>query len=222
MNYLQLCQAVRNRIGLQGVGPTTVVAPTDVEADIVSAVRDAWIDIQNFRADWDWMRAVGESWSLVTGTTTYSTTDIAGPSNRVRRWVPDTLWLDDGSNKRLLYEMDYEEFEYTHKNDSGNVQPSHFTVRRSDNAIILPSPDSTYTCYIDYWKKAQDLSGNTDTPELPSHWHNLIIYLAVQKLSASIASATTQFEFGQAYAVMMGQLMREQLKKKRMKARGIA
>jgi hypothetical protein len=221
MNYLQLCQAVRSRIGLHGTGPSTVVSPTDVEQDIVDAVRDAWIDIQNYREDWDWMKTT-ESFNTASGTTTYTTTAIAGPSNRVAKFVKGSLWLYSNSKWNKLSYLDEDTFDEMYKNDSSSGIPFHYTILRSNQSVKMQKPNAIYACEIDYIYQPQLLAANTDTPELPVQWHNLIIYLAIQKLSASIASTSTAMEYGQAYAVTMGQMMRQQLPKKTMKTRGIA
>ena len=222
MNYLQLCQAVRSRIGMHGTGPSTVVSPTDVEKDIVDAVYDAWIDIQNYRTEWDWMKA-STSFSTAIGKTNYKKSDVDGPSNRISRFVPVTLRIYKDSKWTWLGFLDDEDaFEYLHINDTLSQAPYEYTHKRADGSIEMNKPDAVYSMTVSYWKTPQLLTANTDTPEMPEQWHLLIVYLAIQKLSASIASASTQFEAGQAYAVMMGQMMREQLKKKRMTAKGIA
>lgn len=215
MNYLSLCQAVRSRIGLHGTGPSTVVSPTDVEMDIVDAVKDAWLDIQNSREEWDWMRTT-ESFETTVSKTNYTKTDLGGPSNRIARVIKDSFWLNDGTQWGKLTYIDEDTFELLSKNLTVTSVPTYFTVHRNDGSISVYPPDGVYSCEIDYWKVPQTLAANTDTPELPSQWHNLIVYLAIQKLSSSIASPSTQAEYAQAYATMWGQLARTQLKKKRM------
>jgi len=221
MNYLQLCQAVRSRIGMHGSGPSTVVSPTDVEKDIVDAVYDAWIDIQNYRDEWDWMRAT-ESFSLAAGTVNYTKTTVGGPSNRISKFIPDSLWLLKDSKYSFLRYLDYEHFDHLHKNDTENVVPYEYSFKPWDGSISITRPDSVYTVYVDYFKTPQKLAANTDTPELPERFHNLIIYLAIEKLGASIASPSQAMEYAQTYAETMGQLMRHQLPKKSVRIRGIA
>ena len=222
MTYLELCQEVRARMGIQGSGPSTVVATTDLERDIVEAVRDAWLDIQNHREDWDWMRATA-SFNMVAGTTTYNKATIGGgASHRINKYIKNRFWLNDGSNYSRMVYLQEDNFDNLYKNDSTQNQPYNFTIRRVDGTIAVSPPDSAYACTIDYYKQPQELTADANEPEIDEHWHNLIIYLACQKLSASIGSATTAMEFGQAYAVMLGQLMRSQLYKKSVKMVGIA
>jgi hypothetical protein len=221
MTYLELCQAVRSRAGIQGSGPATVVATTDVEKDIVQAVRDAWLDIQNYRQEWDWMRA-SAFFNLVIGQKIYSKDDIGGVDNRIDKYVQGSLWLYDGSQYSRLNYRDEDIFEYFHKNDIGNFKPWDWTINRYDESVEIQSPDQAYAMTIDYWKTPQILSNDTDVPEIDPHWHNLIIYLALEKLGASILSQAVQAEAAQSYAEGMGQLMRRYLKKKRVMTRGIA
>jgi hypothetical protein len=222
MTYLELCKGVRSRIGLQGTGPTTVTAPTNLEADIVDAVRDAWLDIQNSREEWDWMK-VTTTFSTVASTDTYTKTDIAGAdASRVRRFIIDSLWVNDGTNYSRATYRDEDEFDILYINDTNTGTPGDYTIIRRNGSIKMTLPDDAYTCRIDYWKTPQELSLDADEPEFDDHWHNLIMYLAIQKLSSSIASKSTQFEYAQAYAKMWGELCRVHLKKKSIKVGGIA
>lgn len=221
MNYLELCQAVRSRIGLHGSGPTTVIAPTDVEKDIVDAVRDSWIDIQNYRPDWDWMRDTA-TFSVLTSKQTYTRTDVGGPSHRIRKYVPNSMWLNNGSQWKKLVQQEEDYYKAKFKNDTAGNEPYNYAVQRRDQSLLIEKSDASYSVEIDYYKTAQVMTQNTTIPEFETHWHTLIVYLAIQKLSSTIASPSTGYEFAQAYAVMMGQLMRSHLKKKSIRTRGIA
>jgi hypothetical protein len=222
MNYLELCQAVRSRVISQGSGPSSVAGSVGVEADIVDSVRDAWIDIQNYRnTQWDWMRAT-VTFSTVAGTTTYVRSTVGGLTNRIDKYIKDTLYLNDGTEWKKLIPIDYDEFILRHKNDDEQVIPNEFTIRRSDQALIFEEPDDAYSVSVDYWKTPQILENNTDSPEFDVQWHNLIIYLAIAKLGVSVASPSHQMEYSQAFAEGMGQLMRRQVEKKFINVRSIA
>jgi hypothetical protein len=59
--------------------------------------------------------------------------------------------------------------------------PAHITVDPSSRKIVIgPTPNDIYRISGEYIRGAQVLAANGDTPEMPSEYHNLIVYLAMQ------------------------------------------
>jgi hypothetical protein len=221
MNFLELVKAVRSRVGMQGTGPSSVTSATSAELDLVNAVSDAWVDIQLFRKDWKWMRDT-TNFLLSVGTTTYTISDIFGPNDRHSHWLLGTFYILIDGKKRPLRFVEYDKYVYTHRDDSDSYQPSEFTVRSWDEALIFPSPNNTYTIYADYQKSPQELTSNTDEPELPNQFHRLIMYAAIEKYSVVIVTPELFNQYSVQYATMMGQLMRSQLESKQIYPSGLA
>jgi len=221
MNFLELCKAVRSRVGLQGSGPASVTSATTAELDIINSVSDAWIDIQNFRREWRWMRGT-QTFSLVVGTTDYELSDIFSPGYLFKNWRKDSCYAYINGKYTLLRYIDYDNFIYIHKNDTENSVVHSFSVRPWDHALIFNSPADTYSITIDYQKAPQVLEANTDTPSMDSYFHLLIVYSAVEKYSVIINSPSIFSQYSQQYVTMLGQLMRDQLGKKSEMIRGIA
>ena len=71
MDFLSLCQRMRQECGISGSGPTTVVGQSGNLQRIVDWVNTAWIDIQTTNQDWGWMRA-SASFTTVSGQATYA------------------------------------------------------------------------------------------------------------------------------------------------------
>ena len=220
MTYIELCRAVRARLGLQGSGPDSVTTGTDAEMDIVHAVTDAYTDIQNMREEWRWLRDTANFTTSI-GTTTYTRATIFSGTARFRKWKKDHCYITINSQKTKLTHIPYDEFYERHANNTINGTVSEFTYNK-DNSILITPPDDLYAIEIDYWKSPQTLASASDTPEMPSHWHNLIVYAALEKLGTTFVSPEKYQHFSQQYAEGMGQLMREHLGKKRIYVRSIA
>lgn len=215
-----MAQKVRQLVGLQGTGPSSVDAP-GAEGLFLTNVQNAWEDIQNYRADWKWMRE-NKTFSLVVGTTTYTPATIFGPVNRFKSWYKDSFYILVDGKKKPLWHYDYDYFKYLHINDSTNTTPSGFTIRPKDYALQFSLPDSTYLIDCDYKKSNQSLTLATDVPELPADYHMLIVYEAASRYALTIALGHVYDQYAQKAADMMGNLLREQNPQKLFKVRGIA
>jgi len=220
MTFLELVRAVRSRVGMQGSGPTGVTTATTAEMDLVNAVSDAWIDLQLFRnEEWRWMRNT-TSFNMVAGTNTYTESTIFPVNSRLSYWRKDTCYAMVNGKKIPVYPIEYDTFIYRTNNDTSTRYPYIFTVRPWDNALLFNTPNDTYTIYIDYQKTPQQLVANGDIPELPTRFHLAIVYAAVEKYDAIIGT-TSYDQYAQQHAIILGQIMRNQLDKKTVITRGI-
>ena len=56
MNFLQICNRVKQNCGISGSDMTNVTGQVGEFLSITNWVNEAWMDIQAMRQDWDWMR----------------------------------------------------------------------------------------------------------------------------------------------------------------------
>lgn len=220
MNFITLVQETRNRVGIQGIGPSSVDTNT-YEAQIVSAVEDSWLDIQNYRPNWKWMRE-SEDFLVSQGVTDYTPTDVFGPNDRLRYWLKDTFYITVDSNKSILRHVDYDNYVRRHNNDTVEKVFYEFTIRPQDNALIFPLPDQFYTIDCDYQKTPQEFTADADIPEMPPYFHKAIIYGAVSTYAASIEFYSVSDKFEAKRVEILGGLMREQNPREKLKVSGIA
>lgn len=75
MNFLQLCNRLRLECGVSGADLTSVASQTGEPGRLVAWVNSAWLDIQNTRTDWQWMRTTA-TFPTATGQPTYTPTQI--------------------------------------------------------------------------------------------------------------------------------------------------
>lgn len=184
MNYLQLCQRVRQECGISGTGPVTVVSQSGEMKRIVDWVATAWEEIQQEYPTWSWNWLRGTfTLPTVAGTDTYDYTD-AGIVSRFAQWKPDTFSIYKASQGvagevELVY-VPYENWRRVYE-IGVPVQgfPQHVTVKPDLTLALGPVPDDVYTVTGDYVLTPQTLSANTDTPAMPEQFHMAIVYLAM-------------------------------------------
>lgn len=219
MQYLKMAQAVREHIGLQGTGPSSIDA-IGTEGQMLHMVRDAWADLQNYRKNWKWMRDT-KSFATVSGTTTYTPTIIFGPTNRFKRWYPESFYVLDDTKKSLLRYLEYDYFVYKYRDNTNSSKVTEFTIRPQDYAVIINKPDGAYWIYADYYKNNQELSLSTTEPEMPVDYHNYIVYEATARYALSIGLSHTYQQYALKASEALGNILRELNPKEFFKVRGI-
>ena len=56
MNFLSLCQRLRQECGVDGTGPVSVTGQTGEQKRLVDWIVQAWVEIQEERPDWLFLR----------------------------------------------------------------------------------------------------------------------------------------------------------------------
>lgn len=196
--YLQLAQKMKRDCGVAGVTatPTTVVSQTGVLEKLVAWVSEAYKDIQLRYPNWRWMRS-NFTLPTVNGTYAYAygactdTKTSAAISRFSHWWERDTLdpfrcYLTSGgqSGEYWLTPMTYEQYRSMYRfgvQASTTGQPIHVSVDDDDQLVLGPTPNAVYTVSGSYQRGPQILALDADTPDLPSNYHDLIVYYAMQQ-----------------------------------------
>lgn len=202
--FLQLAAEARREILDTGTGPTTVVSQTGQLGNIVAWVAQSYTEIQNRHADWLWLRS---TWTVntVASDDTYAYGDVtdsrlSAPIARFRRWW---LYDNDGfpnvkcyltsagvAGEKYLLPLPWAAFRDLYRRGTQtNNAPVHVTVDPQRNLIIGPKPDAIYTITGEYQMSAQVLAADADTPEMPSDYHQLIVYEAMKKAGGSSSAS---------------------------------
>lgn len=221
MQFLKMAQRVRQLVGMQGTGPSSVTA-TGYEGLLIALVSDAWEDLQNYRKKWKWMRDE-KSFLMTIGNTTYTPATIFGPNNRFKSWITEELFyaLVDGQKKPIRY-TEYELFMYRHLNDATNSVVAEYTVRPKDYALIFNLPDQQYTVYGCYKKNNQELLASTDEPEMPEDYHMYLVYEATARYALSMSMGAVYQLYSVKAKELLGSILREQNMKETLKIQSIA
>ena len=187
--FLELAQEVRRLSGIAGSGPTDVTTATGIELRIVNFVKNAWIDIQSHPKKWKWMwneeyfapAPGGAPIQTIIGVDTYALTDVDEVHTKSFRSYLTATGTSD--RQRMTY-MPWDDFRrrYNVIQNPQNRRPIHVTRIPNTGAIRLyPPPDDVYSIEFEYFEDVQVLADNTDTPNMPARWHQLIVYEALKR-----------------------------------------
>jgi len=198
MTFLQLVQRVCRHANYKVASATT--SQSGMAEKVVEWVNLSWLEIQGLR-QWDWMYA-----AMSSATTSTDTTDYAAPSD-IGHWDLDAFKIYETSlgvsDQGFLKFKPWDEFETAHglgTSDSG--KPSVVTIVPWNKYIRLevPPDSSGYTIDGYYWKTPTELSGDSDEPETPDAFEQLIIYKTMMHVAdfeesdRMMRSAITNYE----------------------------
>lgn len=190
MNFLQLCQRLARETGTVAGVPsmTTLAGATGRIAQVKDWIAQAYIDIQNERTDWRWMRLPFLK-QLTIGQIEYAPADWNLP---VARWIGDTpgqraiTIYEDGKQEQEgeIEQIEWPEFRrrYVIGVHDAN-QPTAWAITPQGKIAFGNKPDKAYWVRGEYRCKAQVLQADADTPDMPEQHHMLIVSEAVRLMS---------------------------------------
>ena len=176
MNYLELCQAFVQELGIAGGGsnnPSAVTGQSGELRNVVNWIREAEYQINNHAKDWKYLWTDGYSESLSTG-------DRLPPnpsSPRAKAWVKDSFWLDRfGTNQRRL---EWKPYRYMRYLPALATNPRYISQTPAGQLILDGNMDQALTITGEYYKAPTILSANADVPAMPDDFHRIILCRAV-------------------------------------------
>ena len=214
--FLELCQKVARDSGtVSGTLPSAVTSQSGRLAKVVYWTAEAWRIIQNRRSAWLWMRAEYEK-NLVAGTARYTASGFA--LTRWAEWIveKDTVTIYEASvgvsDEQPLVFMPWTTYRRTFERGTQTAdRPRYFSVSPAGELCFGPKPDVIYTVRGEYRKTVQELAANTDEPEMPARFHDLVAHYGFLLL-AEHDEAGLHIEVAQRrYRELMSDLERDQL-----------
>jgi hypothetical protein len=191
--FLSLAQDVRRECGISGVGPSATTNQSGELLRVVNWTKSSWTELQLKKPNWRWMRSKFTV-NTVASTDAYaygSCTDTIASAliSRFKRWYPTEFQIYLASagigTSHWLIEEDWDNFKRVFKVGTQNASyPSIVTVDPQNNFVLGAKPDGIYTVTGDYQKSAQILAADGDIPEMPSDFHQLIVFGAMRKYAA--------------------------------------
>tara|TARA_S200000501_G_scaffold106634_1_gene100088 strand:+ start:1632 stop:2318 length:687 start_codon:yes stop_codon:yes gene_type:complete len=172
MTFLELCQTVRQEVGISGTGPSTVVGQEGQLKVIVDFVAEADYQIQALWHDWNFLWSQYSS-TLSTGTRAPATTKPTDLGN----WDMRSFYLDYTTDDSIsLSTLSYVEWRADFRQGvATNDSPTYVVVQPDSSLIVDPPPDKAYTITADYWKTPTKMTANTDESVIPSQYHRIIV-----------------------------------------------
>lgn len=220
MTFLELCQKAGTDSGLisyQNV-PTTVAGATGRWASIVRFVAQAWSDIQRARTDWEFMRQA-YSHALVIGTAAYAPADLGITAGDFARYISDAagylphICFDPAigvADTQSLVQISPEDWSMVYGRGAQTLtRPMNYAL--ADTRLFVgPVPDKAYTLAGSYWRAPQLLVADADVPNLPAHFHDIIPWRAIMKMSGKDGAFADRLIAQGEYSTMYRQLVAEQ------------
>ncbi len=196
MNYLALCQRLRQEAGLSGTGPVSVLNQTGEMKRIVDWVASAYEDIQNLHAIWRFLRT-DFSFSTIASVQDYTPAAVA--LTDFAAWVKEDIRLyssieDEDPLAYYPWEIFRPSFYVgSHRTQTG--RPTVVTVRPNNSLTFWQIPDAAYTVNGEYYKTAQVMSANSDTPVIPARFQMIIVWKGLMYYGA-YAGADERYAHG--------------------------
>ena len=181
--FLELAQDMRREAGLTGTGPTAVTGQSGIELRIVNGIKRAWIRIQKHPKDWKWMWQEHDTGSgplqSILNTTDYVLTDVG------KTVYPNTFYsyltATGVTDRQKMTFMDYEAFKAKYGSVNADAaRPIVATIMPNGQLRLHPKPDDVYSIEFEIQKAPQVLAANADVPEMPTQYHDLIVYEALK------------------------------------------
>ncbi len=174
MNFLELCQAVVDEVGLSGE-ITSVENQAGDFGRIVRFVRSATTQIEG-----RWI-----NWRFHYGAYTFDTTEgislyTAPEALRVRKWDKNRAYIDRlplrcyYADEAIDYARDPIAEDYT-------GMPERLIVERDNTLRTIGIPDATYSIEVGYYRMATILTLNTDVPAIPVQFREIIVQDAIRR-----------------------------------------
>lgn len=156
MNLTQLCRALDRKSGVA----MDVSAQTEWLNEAVQAISE--------ERDWPWLDGYA-TFSTVAGTAAY---DL--PTD----WKRTRAVTYDGAPANRISIVDGDAYDYGFDDWRGQVS---YSIESSD-LIFYPTPQSVVTVKHRYVKQEPLLDNGTDTPLMPSHFHQAIVAYACARV----------------------------------------
>lgn len=215
MTFLQMVQRLRQESGTSGSAPTSTQNQTGDFKRLVDWVSSAWMDIQNEKPDWFFMRQP-ISFNTTAGKSTYSATEAGITSfgnykkDSFRQY---SIALGYGSEQRLNF-IPYDTFRDLYQYASMRTtsqMPVNFTIDPQKNFLLGPIPNDVYCVNGEGFALPTEFSSDSDRPTLPSQYHMAIVWKALMYYG-QFESAPEAYSHGQnEFRRLMNRLYEDQM-----------
>ena len=202
MNFLQLCQRLRQEAGLTGDGPTTTVEQTGISGQIVDWINTAYIDVLSQHSNWLFMQE-SFSFNTIASKREYSVSETGVTD--LEKWKVDPygafrIYLTSSgvANEQYMYSLLWDDYRQAYLYGATRTAeglPSYFAIQPDNGLNFYLVPDAIYTITGEYYKTPTELSGNDDIPIIPSQFHMIIVWRALM-LYAAFDAATEKYVHG--------------------------
>ncbi len=183
MSFLDMVKRLRQESGTSGAAPFSTVNQSGDVRNLVDWISTAWMDIQNERRDWFFMRQPVE-FTTTAAKSLYSASEagIASFGNFKLdsfRQYRAGLVASEMDLPYLPYDMFRNAYLFGAERTRTQL-PLHFTVDPQKNFLLGPIPDAAYVINGEGYALPTELTQDSDRPTMPSQYHMAIVWRAVE------------------------------------------
>ena len=215
MNKLELVQSLKDECDVSGPDLSTTVGLTGELKRLSNWVNQAWNEIQQDHADYEWMRR-DMTFHTVAGQAVYGTsTDIA--LTDFAAWKNDSfrayLTSIGTVNEMFLQQLSYDAFRdyylYASRRTTQSRPVAIAIMPNKDLALGLV-PNDIYTIVGEYYRTPVALTIDNDVPAMPIRFHMMIVYRAMRKYGLFESAPEIISRADSEYAALLNNLHADQ------------
>lgn len=166
MDFLTLCQRLRQETGISDSGPSSIDGQTGDLKRIVDWTNESWMRIQSSRQDWLYM------WATAT-----SALSVGNPEFTLPATVENVIdvYVD---NAIRLERIEYRDYRAQYRS-LNTGRPTVYAIRHDGVMVLNAIPDIAYSIDYEYFKTPAYMVNGIDVPGLPERFHMLIVWGAL-------------------------------------------
>lgn len=201
---------------------STTSTNSDLEADLVAYIDQSWVDIQISQGTrWRWMRKQSvDTKSLTASTRVFTMANLDATARAVMPFIahdisPMRYILLKHPTTDTIHRVQYVPYEFWRGNRDRGTRPVNkpvrFTTLNNGDLEFDPVDTNAYKINCDYITIPTEFSTDSDTPEMPIHFHQLIVWYAIVHLMGFDENEKRFMTATRQYKKMLNRLHIEQL-----------
>lgn len=173
MTFLDICKAVRQKSGISGDGPSSVISQTGIMQRVVEWVLDAEQEIISINDQAQFLREINTG-ALVDGDYRYTANSLnMSPTRLINKAYVDNFEIEVVKYQEWLDNIT----EYGDSTKTGT--PTVVTLTPDQRLEFWPTPNSALAVKIDSYILPTAMTTNTSVSIIPELYHKAIMYKAL-------------------------------------------
>jgi hypothetical protein len=189
MDLQTMAQTAMKRSGMRYDSSSVSVTSTDIGLEFITAVQDAWRDLQRESTNWWFRQKLDQTFVTVASTDTY-----AMPSGlETLNYRTVSIYLTAKTDETPVYFIPYEMWRWKDTVSTSEARPQYITETPEGVLQLWPVPDQVYTLRFDGVYDIDEMTANADTPGdtisggaqlLNDRYHWILVWDAVRRVCA--------------------------------------
>lgn len=188
MDLQTMAQEALLRSGMRRQYDTISVTSEGIGLEFVTAVRDAWTDLQRESTNWFFRQRLDQTLTI-----NASDDDYPMPTDcETLNYRTITIYETAKTDETPVDYIPYEDWRWKDTVTTTEARPRYITERPDGVLQVWPVPDQAYTMRFDAVWDIDDMTANADTPGdtitagtqlLPDRYHWVLVWDAVRRVA---------------------------------------